>query len=95
MENFAHTGDLFYHQPEATRHLLRTFFDSGEVDASRFTAQRVSFEPRWGFPLIAKLLVAAGVLALLILVVALRFVRRYVKARRERRRGRITLNQAE
>ena len=95
LENFAHTGDLFYHQPEATRHLLRTFFDSGEVDASRFTAQRVSFKPRWGFPLIAKLLVAAGVLALLILVVALRFVRRYVKASRERRRGRITLNQAE
>jgi len=82
LENFAHTGDLYYHQPEATRHLLRSFFDSGTVDASRFVAQPISFEPRWGFPMIAKLLVAAAVLALLILLVTLRFVSRFVKARR-------------
>ena len=82
LENFAHTGDLLYHQPEATRHLLRTFFDSGRVDASRFVAHRISFEPRWGFPLIAKLLVAAVVLAVLILLVASRLVWRFVKARR-------------
>jgi len=82
LENFAHTGDLFYHQPEATRHLLRTFFDSGKVDASRFVVQRITFKPRWGFPLIAKLLVAAVVLAVLSLLVALRFGWRFVKARR-------------
>jgi pimeloyl-ACP methyl ester carboxylesterase len=82
LESFGHTGDLLYHQPEATSHLLRTFFDSGKVDASRFKAQRISFKPRWGFPLIAKLLVAGVVLALLILLVALRFVWRFVKARR-------------
>ena len=82
LENFGHTGDLLNLQPEATRDLLRTFFDSGKVDASRFVAHRISFEPRWGFPLLAKLLVGGVILALLILLVALRFGWRFLKARR-------------
>ncbi len=64
LPDFAHTDDLYYLQREATRHLLKTFFASGEVDASLYELHTVNFEPKWGFGLIAKL--ALGVAALLL-----------------------------
>ncbi len=73
LTSFAHTGDLYYLQHEATRHLLTTFFATGEVDASLYQPATVNFEPDWGFPLIAKLVVVAGVLALVIAFFLLRF----------------------
>ncbi len=74
LPEFAHTGDLVYLQPEATQHMLSTFFLTGEVDASLYEPNTVSFKPSWGFPLIAKLLVAGTALALIIAVLLLRFV---------------------
>jgi len=83
LAEFAHTGDLYYHQPEATRHLLTTFFETGDVDASLYETNTVNFEPSWGFPLIAKLAVGGAVLALIIGLFLLRFcyglVRRVMK----------------
>jgi len=81
LAEFAHTGALFYKQPEATRHLLRTFFATGVVDSSRYTPAAVNFEPSWGMPLIAKLVVGGVVLVPVILVlvsvVVYRKVRRF------------------
>jgi pimeloyl-ACP methyl ester carboxylesterase len=84
LSEFAHTGDLYYLQPEATRHLLTTFFATGEVDASLYEPNRVNFKPEWGFPLLAKLAVGGAVLALIIAVLLLRFV--YVLLKRVRKR---------
>ena len=66
LSEFAHTGDLYNLQQEATRHLLTTFFDTGEVDASLYKPNKVNFKPRWGFPLIAKLAVGGSVLILIV-----------------------------
>ncbi len=66
LAEFAHTGDLVYLQEEATRHLLTTFFATGEVDASLYEPNTSNFEPAWGFPLIAKLLLGGSVLVLII-----------------------------
>jgi len=73
LSDFAHTGDLLYLQREATRHLLRTFFATGEVDDSLYQPNTVSFEPNWSFPLVAKLLLAGGALAVIIVLLLLRF----------------------
>jgi hypothetical protein len=64
LPGFAHTGDLYYLQSDATRHLLTTFFATGVVDASLYEPNKVSFEPDWGFPLIAKLALSGAALAL-------------------------------
>lgn len=80
LPDFAHTGDLIFLQREATRHLLTTFFATGEVDASLFEPNRVSFEPAWGFPLIAKLLLTSAVLALAIMLLLVRIVVRVLRA---------------
>jgi pimeloyl-ACP methyl ester carboxylesterase len=76
LSGFAHTGDLYYLQREATRHLLTTFLATGEVDASLYQPNRVNFKPNWGFPLIAKLVLGGAVLALIIAFFLLRFISR-------------------
>jgi hypothetical protein len=79
LADFAHTGDLYYLQREATRHLLKTFFATGEVDASLYQPNTVNFEPNWGFPLIAKLLLGGAALAVIIVLLLLRFFSRLVR----------------
>ena len=37
LSEFGNFGDMWGFQPEATRHLLVTFFDTDEVDGSLFT----------------------------------------------------------
>ena len=89
LSEFAHTGDLYFLQREATRHLLTTFFATGEVDDSLYEPNTVNFEPSWGLPLIAKLVVGGAALVLvfvfLLLFLLVRLVRRVSKQRRARR----------
>jgi pimeloyl-ACP methyl ester carboxylesterase len=85
--DFAHTGDLYYLQREATRHLLTTFYATGVVDASLYQPVTVNFKPSWGFPLVAKLLLAGALLALVVMVILLRFLLRFVRRALDRRRA--------
>jgi hypothetical protein len=85
LSEFAHTGDLYYLQREATRHLLTTFFATGRVDASLYEPNKVNFTPDWGFPLIAKLVLGGAVISLIVALLLLRFsyglLRRVLKGR--------------
>ncbi|UCH58380.1 MAG: alpha/beta fold hydrolase, partial [Anaerolineales bacterium] len=44
LSEFGHTDDVWNLQPEATMHLLITFYDTGVVDDSLFTYQPMDFE---------------------------------------------------
>lgn len=79
LSEFAHTGDLYYLQPEATRNLLTTFFLTGDIDDSLYEPNTVNFKPSWGFPLVAKLAVAGAVVALIIVVLFLWLAYRFTK----------------
>jgi hypothetical protein len=82
LSEFGHFGDVWGFQPEATRHLLVTFYDTGEVDDSLFTYQRMSFDVGlMSFPFLSKVLVIAVILAPLLLVVLVWFIVRRVKRR--------------
>ncbi len=91
LSDFAHTGDLYYLQRDATRHLLTAFFATGKVDASLYRPHTVNFKPDWGFPLIAKLLLGAAVVTPIVTLALLRLlyglVRRWVKRRQARQAG--------
>jgi pimeloyl-ACP methyl ester carboxylesterase len=87
LSEFAHTGDLLFLQREATRHLLTTFFATGEVDDSLYEPNTVNFEPNWGLPLIAKLVVGGGALALILAAAVIFFVVRWVRRVFKRRRA--------
>jgi pimeloyl-ACP methyl ester carboxylesterase len=68
LSEFGHTDDVWELQPEATVHLLTTFYDSGEVDNSLFTYHPMDFDVGLGFPTMAKMAVAAIVLIILVVV---------------------------
>ncbi|MFJ1766785.1 alpha/beta hydrolase [Amycolatopsis sp. NPDC088138] len=44
LPGLGHTDDFWGHRPEAGKHLLTTFFDTGRVDSSQFDRRPVDFE---------------------------------------------------
>ena len=61
--------------------MLSTFFATGEADDSLFTHHTVNFKAKMGFPLMAKLIVAAIVLLIAIIVALIWLIIRWVKRR--------------
>ena len=82
LSEFGHTDDVWGMQPEATIHLLTTFYETGEVDDSLFTYQPMDFHVGLGFPVLAKITLAVVVLVAGGLVVLARFVVRRVRQRK-------------
>jgi len=67
LSEFGHTDDVWGLQPEATEHLLTTFYNTGEVDDSLFVYQPMDFNVGLGFPELAKMSVAVVVLLVLLI----------------------------
>jgi hypothetical protein len=82
LSEFGHVDDVWSIQPEATMHLLATFFDSGVADDSLFSYQPTDFDVGLGFPAIAKLVLAAIVLLIAIVVAVAWCIARRVRRRR-------------
>jgi pimeloyl-ACP methyl ester carboxylesterase len=81
LTDLGHTDDFWAYEPTASRHLVNTFFDSGRVDASRYTTNRVDFAPGMTQGEIAKIAVGsmlglAALTVLLLLWLPLRLRRR-------------------
>jgi len=84
LSEFGHVDDLWNLQPEATMHLLTTFYDTGVADDSLFIYQPMNFDVGLGFPAVAKLFLAAIVLLIAILVALIWFVISRVRRYRAR-----------
>jgi pimeloyl-ACP methyl ester carboxylesterase len=82
LKDFGHTGSFWNSQPEARVHLLNTFFDTGQVDASLYTYQPLDFDVGPGWPGLAKLLVAVVVLVPILLLVLVWWIIRWAKRQR-------------
>lgn len=72
-------GEMLSLQPEATRHLLNTFYDTGVGDDSLFTYQPWEFKVGFGFPLIAKLVLVIVVLLSIGLIALVWFIVRRIR----------------
>ena len=83
LSEFGHFNDVWGFQPEATRHLLMTFYDTGEVDDSLFTYQPMNFHVGLGFPAIAKIALVVVVLIIGGLALLVRFVVRRLRSRKD------------
>ena len=83
LSEFGHCNDVWGFQPEATRHLLMTFYDTGEVDDSLFTYQPMNFHVGLGFPAIAKIALVVVVLIIGGLALLVRFVVRRLRSRKD------------
>lgn len=62
-----HVNDVVSLQPDAFKILITTFFETGEVDDSQFAYAPMDFSVKWGFPLLAKV-VLGGIIALLLAI---------------------------
>jgi hypothetical protein len=84
LSEFGHSGDVWSLQPEATEHLLTTFFDTGEVDDSLYTYRPMDFSVGFlgSYPKLAKTMLAVVVLVPLGLVALVWFVVRWLRRRR-------------
>ena len=86
LSGLGHVDDFWYYEPRAGTQLLTAFFDTGRVDTSRYTPNRVSFATSPTQAAIAKDLLAAmigfAVLAALWLLWVARRVRKHGAAGR-------------
>lgn len=67
-----HVGDVWRVQPEATLRALTTFYDTGIADDSLYQYAPMDFNVKFGFPLLAKILLGTGVLLAMGLVAGVR-----------------------
>jgi len=69
LSDLGHTDDFWVYEPAASNRLVNTFFDSGRVDTSLYTPNRVDFSPSVGHGAIAEIVlgVMLGLAALTVL----------------------------
>ena len=82
LPGLGHTDDFWDYQPQASSHLVNTYLNSGVVDDSLYTANKVELEPDFAQTTIAKIM-----LAVLLGFAALTVVSLLLLALRVRRRG--------
>ena len=81
LAGLGHADDFWAYEPAASNRLVNTFFDSGRVDRSLYTPNRIDFTPSISHGTIAKILLAvmlafAALMILSLLSMALRVQRR-------------------
>ena len=81
LEEFGHGNTFWNSQQEARLHMLTTFFDTGQGDASRYTYQPLNFNVGLGWPGMARLVVAIPLLLVFAIGVLLAW---FVRRRRRR-----------
>ena len=84
LEDIGHTESIWYSQPEARAHLVTTFFDTGEVDASLYKHQPVDFTVDRGWSDLMRILIIIIVIVTA-LIIALIWVTIYLVRRRKAR----------
>jgi len=83
LSEFGHTDDIWSLQPEATIHLLTTFYDSGEVDDSYYSYQPMDFNVGFmSFSFLAKTLVVIILLVPLLLAALVGLMVRRIQHRK-------------
>jgi len=78
LSEFGH-GEFLVLQPEASKRLLTSFYDTGIADDSLFTHHPVDFKVGLGYPAMAKIGLALVVLVLILLIVLVWFIVRKVR----------------
>ena len=82
LPNLGHTEDFWAYEPAASTRLITTYLDTGRVDTSLYTENRVDLSPSFTHARLAKI-----VLGTILAVAVLTVISLLLMARRVRRRG--------
>jgi pimeloyl-ACP methyl ester carboxylesterase len=82
-----HTEDFWQFLPAAAQRLLTSFFDTGEADDSLYAYLTMDFQPAVRFPVLAKILLAAVVLLIVVLELAIWWIVRRIRTSRRTQAG--------
>ena len=84
LSGFSHVDDVEKLQPAAFQQLITTYYDSGEGDASQFTAQPLVTKPGMSLATMAKLVLAGTILLPPLLIVGVLLGIRRARRRRQK-----------
>jgi pimeloyl-ACP methyl ester carboxylesterase len=84
LEDIGHTESVWNSQPEARAHLITTFFDTGEVDASLYEYQPIDFTVDRGWSDLMRIFISIVSIAA-VLIIALIWFTIYLVRRRKAR----------
>jgi membrane protease YdiL (CAAX protease family) len=93
LEDMGHTESIWYSQPEARAHLVTTFFDTGEVDASLYEYQPVDFTVDQGWSDLMRIFIII-ISIVIAFIIALIWLTIYLVRRRKARTMTSTLETA-
>jgi pimeloyl-ACP methyl ester carboxylesterase len=82
LSEYGHVGDVLNGNPENSRRILTSFYESGVADTSMNAYVPVDFNVRWGFPLIAKVSLAVIVVLIIILILLVVWLLRKIRSRK-------------
>ena len=90
VSEFGHTGDVWWKQREALIYMLKTFYNTGVVDDSRFTYSPMSFKVSLSYPTIMKLGVAGAIFIIMILLGIIWLVVRKIRRKKLLQKAQLT-----
>ena len=84
LEDVGHTESVWFSQPEARAHLVTTFFDTGEVDASLYQHQTVDFTVGRGWSDLMRIFIIIIVIAIAVVIALIWLISALVRRRKAR-----------
>jgi pimeloyl-ACP methyl ester carboxylesterase len=87
LAEYGHVDDIENLQPKAINHLLKAFFDNGQVDDSLFSYQPMDFKVGLGFPELAKISLVVLFLLFAGLIALVRYIIRRIRHKKGIRQG--------
>jgi hypothetical protein len=84
LEDMGHTETIWYSQPEARAHLVTTFFDTREVDASLYEYQPIDFTVERGWSDLMRILIMIISIVIAFVIALIWFTITLVRRRKAR-----------
>jgi pimeloyl-ACP methyl ester carboxylesterase len=84
LEDFGHTESVWFSQPEARAHLVTTFLDTGEVDASLYEYQPVNFTVDRGWSDLMRILIIVISIVIAFVIALVWFISYRIRRRKAR-----------
>ena len=82
LKELGHSGDLIWHDLEAFTHMATTYYNTGQVDDSKYEHSPMDFQPEQSYPAMAKIAIGGSLGVILLVGGLLYLLIRWIRKRR-------------